>query len=143
MKLVRWLCFSFPTLSLNPSICWVEFINGISWLLPHLFFFVNYFFAILMLRCFQSQNLVLLYLPYDPWYLQVNWYFNKIYHFKEILLLPYLSELHLIFLLFLLGLDKLKEQHLMMQRLMMFYPKSNLQYLSKHFKTVLPIFFLM
>ena len=143
MKLARSLCFSFPTLSLNPSIYSVESINGISWLLPHLFSFVNCLFANQMLHCFQSQNLVLLYLPYDPWYLQVNSNFNKIYHFKEILFLPYLSELHLIFLLFLLGLDKLKEQHLMMQRLMMFYPKSNLQYLSKHFKTVLPIFFLM
>ena len=137
MKLVRWLCFSFPTLSLNPSICSVEFINGISLLLPHLFSFVNYFFANLTLRCSRSQNLVLLYLPYEAWYLRVNSCFNKIYYLKEILVLSYLCELSLIFLLFLLGLDRV-----VVQLLMTIYPKFNLQYLSLHFERVLPIFFL-
>jgi hypothetical protein len=138
MKLVQWLCFSFLALFLNPLIYWVESINDTSLLLLHLFSSVNYLFANLMLHCFQSQNLILLYPPYEAWYLLVNSCFNKIYHFKEILVLRCLDELHLIFLLFLLGLDRVVVQHL--KRL---YPKFNLQYLSLHFERVLLIFFLM
>ena len=138
MRLVQWLCFSFLTLSLNPSVYSVEFINGTSLLLPHLFSFVNYFFTAQMLHCFQSRNLVLLYLPYEAWYLRGNSYFDKIYHFGEILVLRNLSELHLIFLLFLLGLDRVVVQHLMT-----LYPKFDLQYLSLHFERVHLIFFLM
>jgi len=123
---------------LNPSIYWVESINDISLLLPHLFSFVNYFFANQMLHCFQSQNLVLLYLPYEVSFLLVNSCFNKIYYFKEILVLRNLCEFSLIFLLFLLGLDRVMVQHLMK-----LYPKFNQQYLSWHFEKVLPIFFLM
>lgn len=125
-NLIQLLCFLVLTLSLNPSICSVEFINGTSLLLPRLFSFEDCFSASLKPSCFRSQNLVPLCPPYAALFHPENSCSNKIYHFKGILVLLNLFELHLIFLLFLLGLDTVQVQHF----LMMLYLKFNQRYLS-------------